>query len=73
MKCCTDLFLVSQFTIGGNIQSAPKPDFSKSMKTEPAKKFYNSFVNRVRELHKKGQVADGIFGAMMKVCIVNDG
>ncbi|KAJ0412818.1 hypothetical protein ATCC90586_002448 [Pythium insidiosum] len=67
-----EVLLVSQFTLYGFFQGN-KPDFHLAMAPAPAKEFYHAFCDRVRAAHSADKVAEGIFGAMMEVSLVNDG
>ncbi|XP_047333101.1 D-aminoacyl-tRNA deacylase [Impatiens glandulifera] len=66
------VLLVSQFTLYG-ILKGNKPDFHVAMSPDRAKVFYESLVNRFKKSYTPDVVKDGIFGAMMKVNLVNDG
>ncbi|XAR59207.1 D-aminoacyl-tRNA deacylase [Bertholletia excelsa] len=66
------VLLVSQFTLYG-ILKGNKPDFHVAMSPEQAKPFYASVVDKFRRSYNHELVKDGIFGAMMKVNLVNDG
>ncbi|KAL6992445.1 hypothetical protein U1Q18_010553 [Sarracenia purpurea var. burkii] len=66
------VLLVSQFTLYG-ILKGNKPDFHVAMSPERAKPFYASLVDKFRISYNPDAVKDGIFGAMMKVNLVNDG
>ncbi|PWA83248.1 D-tyrosyl-tRNA(Tyr) deacylase [Artemisia annua] len=63
---------VSQFTLYG-ILKGNKPDFHVAMGPDRAKSFYASLVERFQRSYKSEAVKDGVFGAMMKVNLVNDG
>lgn len=67
-----EVLLVSQFTLYG-VLKGNKPDFHVAMPPEKARTFYDSVVERFRKAYKPDAVKDGIFGAMMKVNLVNDG
>ncbi|KAG0612481.1 hypothetical protein M758_6G031200 [Ceratodon purpureus] len=67
-----EVLLVSQFTLYG-VLKGNKPDFHVAMPPQLAKPFYESLVQRVRKAYKPDAVKDGVFGAMMKVHLVNDG
>lgn len=66
---------VSQFTLYAKVNKGNKPDFHGAAKGEHAVQLYD----RVKELvaaempNKEADVADGQFGAMMDVELVNDG
>uniref|UniRef100_A0A5B6Z880 D-aminoacyl-tRNA deacylase n=1 Tax=Davidia involucrata TaxID=16924 RepID=A0A5B6Z880_DAVIN len=66
------VLLVSQFTLYG-ILKGNKPDFHVAMSPERAKPFYASLVDKFRESYNCDAIKDGIFGAVMKVNLVNDG
>ncbi|GAB2301202.1 hypothetical protein Dimus_035236 [Dionaea muscipula] len=66
------LLLVSQFTLYG-ILKGNKPDFHVAMPPQKAKPFYESVVDKFRKNYNSDLVKDDIFGAMMKVSLVNDG
>uniref|UniRef100_A0A8I6X4T6 D-aminoacyl-tRNA deacylase n=2 Tax=Hordeum vulgare subsp. vulgare TaxID=112509 RepID=A0A8I6X4T6_HORVV len=67
-----EILLVSQFTLYG-ILKGNKPDFHVAMPPAKAKPFYASLVEKFQKSYKADSVKDGIFGAMMKVSLVNDG
>ncbi|KAK4770802.1 hypothetical protein SAY87_031334 [Trapa incisa] len=66
------VLLVSQFTLYGFLKGN-KPDFHVAMPPQMAKPFYESLVERFRKAYSPDAVKDGIFGAKMKVNLVNDG
>ncbi|XP_062016874.1 uncharacterized protein LOC133733241 [Rosa rugosa] len=67
-----EVLLVSQFTLYG-ILKGNKPDFHVAMAPDKAKPFYASLVQSFRKSYKPDAIKDGVFGAMMKVNLVNDG
>ena len=67
-----DVIVVSQFTLHANIKKGNRPSYSKASKPEVAIPLYENFVNTLElELGKKVQT--GVFGADMKVLLLNDG
>ena len=65
------VLVVSQFTLCANTNKGRTPSFIKAAQSELGEKFYNSFI---QDLKERGiSVATGIFGAMMNVQLVNDG
>ncbi|WCJ27133.1 D-aminoacyl-tRNA deacylase [Euphorbia peplus] len=66
------VLLVSQFTLYG-ILKGNKPDFHVAMPPQKAKPFYDSLVEKFRKSYQPEAIQDGVFGAMMKVNLVNDG
>ncbi|KAJ0081240.1 hypothetical protein Patl1_10598 [Pistacia atlantica] len=66
------VLLVSQFTLYG-ILKGNKPDFHVAMPPQKARPFYDSLVEKFRKSYNPDAIKDGVFGAMMKVNLVNDG
>ncbi|MDO5780399.1 MAG: D-aminoacyl-tRNA deacylase [Clostridium sp.] len=66
-----ELLLISQFTLYGDARKGRRPNFMNALGGEEAKKFYDKFVEMMKETGLK--VETGIFGADMKVDIKNDG
>ena len=67
-----DVIVVSQFTLHANTKKGNRPSHSKASKPEVAIPLYENFVNTLElELGKKVQT--GVFGADMKVLLLNDG
>lgn len=77
------VLLVSQFTLLAKIKKGNKPDFHGACLPALAKDIYTSLLQKTRELYAKEKkptqedgsikVQDGVFGAMMRVALVNDG
>jgi D-tyrosyl-tRNA(Tyr) deacylase len=67
-----DVIVVSQFTLHASTKKGNRPSYIKASKPEVAIPLYENFVkNLEKELGKKVQT--GIFGADMKVLLLNDG
>ena len=67
-----EMIVVSQFTLHASTKKGNRPSYIKASKPEIAIPLYESFVSQLEsELGKKIQT--GIFGADMKVFLVNDG
>ncbi len=61
---------ISQFTLYANTKEGRRPSFIEAMKSDHATTLYNYFNKKLSEILK---VETGIFGADMKVSILNDG
>ena len=67
-----DIIVVSQFTLHASTKKGNRPSYIKASKPEIAIPLYENFVIQVeKELGKKVQT--GVFGADMKVLLLNDG
>ncbi|TRX02386.1 D-aminoacyl-tRNA deacylase [Flavobacterium gawalongense] len=67
-----DIIVVSQFTLHASTKKGNRPSYIKASKPEVAIPLYENFVKRLEiELGKKVQT--GVFGADMKVLLLNDG
>lgn len=66
-----ELLLVSQFTLVADTHKGTRPSFSSAAPPEQGKALFERFVQMARERHNK--VECGVFGADMKVSLVNDG
>lgn len=65
------LLIVSQFTLVADTRKGLRPGFSSGASPEHGENLYNYFVSRAKALHN--DVTTGIFGADMKVSLLNDG
>ena len=65
-----DVLSISQFTLYGDARKGRRPSYVKALGGEEASLLYKMFND---ELRKKVKVEEGIFGADMKVSLVNDG
>jgi len=67
-----EVLVVSQFTLLASVKKGNRPSFIRAAKPEFASKMYEIFC---RQLHAEMSrtVKTGIFGADMKVQLVNDG
>ena len=61
---------ISQFTLYGDARKGRRPSYVKALRGEESIKLYELFNE---ELRKKVSVEEGIFGADMKVELINDG
>ena len=65
------ILLVSQFTLYGDCSRGHRPGFTGSAPPEQAGQLYRRFGELLRR--EWPEVAEGRFGAMMEVSLVNDG
>ncbi|TFH42539.1 MAG: D-tyrosyl-tRNA(Tyr) deacylase, partial [Chrysiogenales bacterium] len=66
-----EVLLVSQFTLYGDLRKGMRPSYSSAMRPDKARAAFGEFVELFRERHPKTMA--GVFGADMKVSLVNDG
>ena len=65
------LLLVSQFTLYANCRHGNRPSFTAAGDPQKAEELYEYLIERAKE--QVSVVEQGIFGADMKVALVNDG
>ena len=66
-----ELLLVSQFTLYADIKHGNRPGFTTAGKPDMAEPLYQYIVDKCKE--QVPVVEQGVFGADMKVSLVNDG
>jgi len=66
-----ELLLVPQFTLAADTHKGTRPSFSSAAAPELGASLFEYFVAVARE--RRPNVAAGVFGADMKVSLVNDG
>jgi D-tyrosyl-tRNA(Tyr) deacylase len=67
-----EMMVISQFTLHASYRKGNRPSFIRAARPEQAIPIYKQFVSALSGLLGK-PVATGIFGADMKVALVNDG
>lgn len=67
-----ELIVVSQFTLYAATKKGNRPSYTAAAKPEFANQLYESFVKACEEQLQK-EVGKGVFGADMKVSLLNDG
>lgn len=67
-----NILLISQFTLHASTKKGNRPSYIKASKPEFAIPMYEKMITRLeKDLNKK--IETGIFGADMKVCLLNNG
>ena len=67
-----NILLVSQFTLFASTKKGNRPGFTRAARPEKAVPLYESMIRELSRLLGKA-VQTGIFGADMKISLVNDG
>jgi D-tyrosyl-tRNA(Tyr) deacylase len=68
----SEILVVSQFTLFGDIRNGFRPSFIAAEEPDIAENMYESFCEEL-EAHKVKKVARGVFGADMRIEQVNQG
>ena len=66
-----EMLIISQFSLAGDCRKGRRPGFDKAAEPDLAKKLYLQFIRSVQ--NKGVKTAEGKFGALMSVNIINDG
>lgn len=67
-----DILVVSQFTLHALTKKGNRPSYIRAARSEMSKPIYESFIKELTlEFGKK--INTGIFGANMKIVLINDG
>lgn len=67
-----EILCVSQFTLFAMTKKGNRPSYFKAAKGEISEPLYNQFCEKLKTLINK-EIQKGIFGADMKVSLINDG
>ena len=65
------ILVISQFTLFGDTRKGRRPSFIHAASPEISEPLYGKFIDELKKFNLK--VEEGVFGAMMKVEIHNDG
>ena len=66
-----DVLIISQFTLAADTKNGTRAGFSTALPPIEAKSLYDYFIDKIKESNLK--IQSGIFGADMKVSLLNDG
>jgi len=67
-----EIMIISQFTLHARTKKGNRPSYVDAARPEISEPLYNKFIETVNSLTGK-QSATGIFGADMKIELLNDG
>lgn len=67
-----EVLAVSQFTLCADVKKGNRPSFIGALEPKSAERLYDLYCEKLKELGVK-RVEKGIFGADMKVELINDG
>jgi D-tyrosyl-tRNA(Tyr) deacylase len=67
------ILLISQFTLYADCRKGNRPSFVKAGKPEHAERLYRYLLERCRREGIGKAVEEGVFGADMKIALVNEG
>lgn len=67
-----EILFVSQFTLYANFKEGRRPSFTDALPSSISEPLYNEAIKILNAKFKKG-IKTGVFGADMKVTLINDG
>ena len=68
-----EALVISQFTLYGDASRGNRPSYVAAAPPEAAERLYDDFLAALGEALGSGRVRTGVFRAMMRVHLVNDG
>ena len=68
-----NILVISQFTLFAQTKKGNRPSFIRAARPETAIPLYEEFCYTIENKIGKGRIKTGIFGADMKVSLINDG
>lgn len=68
-----EILVISQFTLHADTRHGNRPSFTDACEPERAQLLYKTYINECKNLLGQEKVREGIFGAMMKIKLINDG
>ncbi len=67
-----EVLVISQFTLAGDVRKGNRPSFVRAAAPEEGRRLVDSVSARLRDAHEL-RVGVGVFGAEMRVSLVNEG
>lgn len=67
-----EILAISQFTLCADVKKGNRPSFTGALEPQRAEELYGFYCEKLKELGVK-RVEKGVFGADMKVELINDG
>ncbi len=67
-----EFLVISQFTLHASTKKGNRPSYIKAARPEVAIPLYEYFIKELR-VKSESKIASGVFGADMKVSLINDG
>jgi D-tyrosyl-tRNA(Tyr) deacylase len=68
-----EILVISQFTLHAETRHGNRPSFTEAAEPKKAEQLYNYFITELKSVLGPRRVQEGVFGAMMKVKLLNDG
>ncbi len=67
-----ELMVISQFTLHASTKKGNRPSYIRAAKPDTAVPLYEEFIEKIRS-ESGCKTVSGVFGAYMKILLVNDG
>lgn len=67
-----ELLVVSQFTLFASTKKGNRPSYIRAARPEQAIPLYEMFIEQMQRMYNK-EIKTGVFGADMKISLINDG
>jgi D-tyrosyl-tRNA(Tyr) deacylase len=67
-----EILIISQFTLFASTKKGNRPSYSKALKADYAIPLYEKFIKKLEEAYGT-DIKTGVFGADMKIDLINDG